>query len=150
MASSQSESVLNSVLIDMARGFLQYVAESWPWVDEAHESIRMEVDALAARQRQDVRLIAELLTGREWPIDFGSFPTEYTDMHFISLSTMLDSLKQSQSSIHRRLDATAAGVRAAGDDEAGELLSQVAIHEAEILSALCDVQRQFAAVPVSA
>ncbi|MEZ6062221.1 MAG: hypothetical protein R3C19_17920 [Planctomycetaceae bacterium] len=145
MASSHSESILNGVLIQMARGFLQYVAESWPWVDEAHGAVRDEVEVLAARQRQDVSLVANLLLEREWPTDFGSFPTEYTDMHFISLQAMLDGLKHSQGVIQGRLDSAMRTLREAGDTEAIELLNQVAIHEGEIRKALGDVQQQFSA-----
>ena len=67
--SQQSESVLNSVLIDMSRSFLQYIAECWPWVDvvEQAQSVERQVMVIAARQRQDVADIASLLTSRSRP-----------------------------------------------------------------------------------
>ena len=96
--SQQSESVLNSVLIDMSRSFLQYIAECWPWVDvvEHAQSVERQVMVIAARQRQDVADIASLLTSREHVIDFGTFPTDYTDLQFLALDGVFDNLNRSQ------------------------------------------------------
>ena len=53
MTNLPTESIINEALISLARSFLQYVVESWPWVDQSHRGIEQEVRALAARQRQD-------------------------------------------------------------------------------------------------
>ena len=86
MTCQDNEILLNGVLIQMARSFLQYVAECSLWVAANDASDEAQVLVLAARQRQDVAEIAALLDAREHSIDFGSFPTEYTDQQFLAVS----------------------------------------------------------------
>lgn len=141
MTSRQSDSVLNDVLIELSRGFLQYVAESWPWVEEQSQAIGQQVDALAASQRQDVTCIVELLLLREWAIDFGSFPTEYTDLHFISLSSLLQWLNRSQAMICQRLSDAVPELKSLGDAEAAELIESIQTRQNDTTSALADLLR---------
>ena len=93
--SDPSQTALNSALIDMSRSFLQYVAEGWPWVGADQQAVGDQVLALAASQRDDVAAIVELLNDREQFIDFGSFPTEYTDLQFLALDTMASNAARS-------------------------------------------------------
>ena len=95
MTCQDNELLLNNVLIQMARSFLQYVAESSPWVSYDTASLESQVLVLAARQRQDVAELATLLTSREHFIDFGSFPTEYTDQQFLSLQSIIGRIEAS-------------------------------------------------------
>jgi hypothetical protein len=140
--SQQSEVVLNNVLIDMARSFLQYVAESWPWVDAQVQSIEQQVIVVAARQRQDVAEIVTLLTSREHFIDFGSFPTEYTDLQFIALDALFDGLNRSQASVLHSLATAIVDARATGDNEAADLLTAIRIRQQDAATALQELQRQ--------
>ena len=139
--SDQTDSVLNGVLIDMARSFLQYVAEGWPWVSAGGQSVEDQVLAIASRQRQDVADIAAVLTEREHFIDFGSFPTEYTDVQFLALESLFDWLHNSQASV---LAGIAAAIRDVGsaDDEAVELLTAIQTRQQEAASALKELQEQ--------
>ena len=113
MTCQDNEILLNNALIQMARSFLQYVSESSPWVSVDSVSVGAQVEVLAARQRQDVGEIVSLLTAREHFIDFGSFPTEYTDLQFISLKALMGRLKASQSLICDRVKGTAVSLRTA-------------------------------------
>ncbi len=142
--SQQTESVLNGVLIDMARSFLQYVAEGWPWVSTESQSVEQQVLVIAQRQRQDVAEIVDLLNSREHFIDFGSFPTEYTDLQFLALETMFEWLHVSQSIILKSLDSGISQVTAAGDDEAAALLTAVKTRQQDASSALKELQQQLA------
>ena len=140
----QSDSVLNGVLIDMARSFLQYVAEGWPWVSSDAQSIEQQVLVIAARQRQDVAQIAELLTEREHFIDFGSFPTEYTDLQFLALESMFQWLHNSHQTVLNSLAAGIDRLKTAGDDEGAKLLQIVELHQKEDAAALKDLQGELA------
>lgn len=142
--SQQTESVLNDVLIDMARSFLQYVAESWPWVSTDAQSIEQQVLVIAARQRQDVAAIAALLTEREHYIDFGSFPTEYTDLQFLALETMFDWLHNSHATVLQSLASAIDKISATDDAEALQLLKTVQEHQQEDAEALKELQQQLA------
>lgn len=142
--SQQSESELNGVLITMSRSFLQYVAESWPWVDEQAQSVGEQVLVIAARQRQDVSDIVDLLTDREWSIDFGTFPTEYTDLQFLALEAIFNNIHRSQKTVCDRL--AAAIVAVSGDAQAVQLLKAIEIRQVEAAEALKELQGQLAAV----
>ena len=98
----QTDLALNGVLIDMARSFLQYVAESWPWVTSDGQSVENQVLVIAERQRQDVADIAALLNDREHFIDFGTFPTEYTDLQFLALGALFAPIHNSQAIVLAR------------------------------------------------
>ncbi len=142
MTCQDNELVLNNTLIQMACSFLQYVAESWPWVNVDSGSIETQVRVLAARQRQDVGEIVSLLTAREFYIDFGSFPTEYTDQQFLSLQVLIGRLKHSQTLICQRIASAVVSLKTAGDTEAAELLAAVEVHERDILKALGEVEQE--------
>ncbi|MCP4787991.1 MAG: hypothetical protein GY903_07585 [Fuerstiella sp.] len=142
--SQQTESVLNNVLIDMARSFLQYVAEAWPWVSTQDQSVEEQVNAIAARQRQDVADIVSLLTEREHFIDFGSFPTEYTDLQFLALEAMFDSLHSSQTTVCDSIASALSQLRDGGDEDAVNLLTAIEIRQKEAATSLKDVQNELA------
>jgi hypothetical protein len=140
MALQDNEILLNNVLIGMARSFLQYVAECWPWVSSDGASIEARVRGIAADQRADVSEIVQLLMNREHVIDFGSFPTEYTDLHFMSLQNLMDLLKGSQQLICRQLGDAAESLRTAGDAEGAKLLAQIQSHQQDAARALSELQ----------
>ncbi len=142
MPSQSNESILNDVLIDLSRSFLQYVAESWPWVDESEQAVIDQLQVLAARQRQDAADIVRMLQQRDAVIDPGTYPTEYTDLHFISVSVLLDGLSRSQTQIDDRLADAETRLRQAGDEQAAELLQTIRQHEKDIASAVSELQRE--------
>ena len=144
MTCQDNEILLNGVLIQMARSFLQYVSESSPWVAADAASDETQVLVLAARQRQDVAEIAALLDGREHYIDFGSFPTEYTDQQFLSLSSVMSGLKRSHESVCNRIGTAIVSLRTAGDAEAADLLTTVESHERDILRAMSEIEKTLA------
>ena len=140
--SQQSESVLNGVLIDMARSFLQYVAEGWPWVSTEAQAIEEQVLVIAAWQRQDVAEIADLLTEREHFIDFGTFPTEYTDMQFLALGSAFEWLHNSQAIVLGSLEN--AVDRLHDDADAQTLLQAIHVRQKESADALKELQEEYA------
>lgn len=144
MTCQDNEILLNNALIQMARSFLQYVSESSPWVSVDSASVGAQVEVLAARQRQDVGEIVSLLTAREHFIDFGSFPTEYTDQQFISLKALMGRLKASQQLICDRLKGAAVSLRTAADTDGTDLLTTVESHERDILRALNEIEQELA------
>ncbi|HQX49740.1 MAG TPA: hypothetical protein PLY87_02235 [Planctomycetaceae bacterium] len=144
MTSQDNEILLNGVLIQMACSFLQYVSECSPWVAVDSVSDEAQVNVLAARQRQDVAEIAALLDGREHYIDFGSFPTEYTDQQFLSLQSVMGNLKSSHELVCRRIGDAIVSLRAAGDLEGAALLTTVESHERDILRAMNEIQKEMA------
>jgi len=141
MTFQDNEILLNNLLIQMARSFLQYISESSPWVAGDAVSDEAQVLVLAARQRQDVADIAALLDQREHYIDFGAFPTEYTDQQFLSLQSVMGGLLRSHASVCEKISNSVVSLRTAGDAEAADLLTTVESHERDILRALKEIQK---------
>lgn len=139
MARQKTNQLLNSVLISMSRSFLQYVSESSPWVRGDAASVGREVEVLAARQRQDVAAIAQFLDQRESFVDFGSFPTEYTDLQFLALNSLLAGLLRSQRGNCENLQRALLNEAITDDAEAERLLTQVLGHEQDLLKSLGDL-----------
>ncbi len=144
MTCQDNEILLNGVLIQMARSFLQYVSECSLWVAADAASDEAQILVLAARQRQDVADIVALLNAREHHIDFGSFPTEYTDQQFLSLQSVMSGLKRSHESVCNRIAAAVVSLRTAGDSEAAELLATVESHERDILRGMREIEKTLA------
>lgn len=144
MTCQDNQILLNGVLIQMARSFLQYVSECSLWVAADAASDEAQVIVLAARQRQDVADIAALLDAREHYIDFGSFPTEYTDQQFLSLKSVMSGLKRSHESVCNRISAAIVSLRTAGDAEAADLLTAVESHERDILRGMNEIEMTLA------
>ena len=144
MTCQDNEILLNGVLIQMARSSLQYVAECSPWVSVDAASDEAQVIVLAARQRQDVAEIALLLNAREHYIDFGSFPTEYTDQQFLSLVSVMNGLQRSHQLVCSRISNALISLRTAGDAEAADLLTKVESHERDILRAMDEIRKTLA------
>ena len=144
MTNLPTESTINDVLIALSRSFLQYVAECWPWVDVTDRGIELQVQGLAARQRQDVSELVHLLIRREWAIDFGSFPTEYTDLHFISLGTLLERLQIGQSRIADRLMAATQALCDSSDEEAKSLVEAISGRQKDIGNSIQQLQQELA------
>ena len=139
MTCQDNEILLNNVLIQMARSFLQYVAECSPWVRIESAAIGEQVNVLAERQRQDVSELVVLLSAREHAIDFGSYPTEYTDQQFLALQALMSSLSSSQTRIQNFMKTAIASLQANGDTEASDLLTVLEMHEADIQKALSQI-----------
>lgn len=139
MTCQDNEILLNNVLIQMARSFLQYVAECSPWVRMESASIGDQVNVLAERQRQDVSEIVALLSSREHFIDFGSFPTEYTDQQFLALQTLMSRLSSSQTRILNFIRTAIVSLQSNGDSEGADLLTVLEMHERDILKAFSEI-----------
>lgn len=142
MTGQANDRLLNSVLINLSRSFLQYLSESSPWVRGEAAAAGRSVEQLAADQRLDVRAIAEFLDSREWPVDFGSFPTEYTDLQFLSLSSLMAGLIHSQQGQLAALTEASQTLNRSADSEAAELLDTVRSREEQILAALQQLNPQ--------
>ena len=124
---------LNHLLITIGRSLLQYVGESWPWTSEDSDEARRKLTELVDRQQQSVGALASLLNAREWAIDFGTYPTDYTDLHFIALDFLLAQLVENQEAV---VDVLKQSAELNGDGEASQLMAGIVEAESAILSEL--------------
>lgn len=92
MPDNRQNQRLNLLLIRLLRSLLQYTAECWPWasVDESGE--QQAIADMGQSQLVYVHRLVDLLVERGWPIDFGTYPTEFTDLHYVGLDFLLGEL----------------------------------------------------------
>ncbi len=123
----QTSAELNRLLVKMARSLLQYVGESWPWTGTDHSETSRQLDALVARQQQNIALLVDLLSDREWTIDMGSYSVDFTDLHYLSLDYLLSELAARENSLVSSLEDSLSKFR--DDPQALELLEQILVDE---------------------
>lgn len=137
MAEIQHNARLNGFVISLGRSLLQYADECWPWVGTSEADVQTAFRQLAALQRQEIAAISELLDQRRWTIDFGGYPTDFTDLHFVSLDFLLSRIVASEQAIVADLEDA---VHACDDDPAAvDVLQEVLTTERKILERLKSV-----------
>lgn len=123
---------LNELVVDLGRSLLQYAAEVSPWAKTG--ALADEMARLAARQRESVGKLVDLLASRGWFVDFGVYPTDYGDLHFLSWNYFVPKLQQSQEALVAELDEA---VHTCIDDaEAVMVLREVLEEERQVATAL--------------
>ncbi len=114
---------LNEILIRILRGLLQYSGECWPWSSASQDGEHAAIQNMVVEQQEDVHQLSSLLDERGHFIDFGTYPTEYTDLHFVSLDYLLDELVAEQTDLVADLDRAVSDCR--DDPPAQELLQSI-------------------------
>ena len=108
MALSTDLEILNRVLRELSSCFLQYAGECWPWTSAGAEGakLRGSVMQCVERQQQSIGLVAEHLAAHQDRVEFGKFPAEFTDLHYVSLTFLLKRLVESQTKLVESIDRT--------------------------------------------
>jgi hypothetical protein len=134
MSEAVSSSQINALLIRIGRSLLQYVSESWPWAASRSEDTRRTLLRLAAEQRENAAALARLLDARGEIVDFGTYPTQYTSLHYVSVDYLLDQLVENQVAIVTACEDVSQA--ADGDADAVDLLRDITAAEQQYLDQL--------------
>lgn len=127
-------SQLNQLMIDLGRSLLQYVGQCSTWTSRDEAAIATEFPAIVAIQQQHASELADLLTARQWMIDYGGFPAAYTDLHFLSLKYLLKSIVINQRAVVAALDE--ASHDCVDDPEAAAVINRILASERQITERL--------------
>src|SRR5579864_2251226 len=109
MADQNHSAVVNRVVVRVYRCLLQYAQECWPWTT-ATETPGVEppeqkaIEQMAARQRDFVARLVDVLTERGAVVDLGSFP-DFSEMHYVSLDYLLGKLIADEQKLIFELEA---------------------------------------------
>lgn len=133
-ANSIANERLNQLLIDVGRSLLQYTSESWPWASADEEPTREALERMATEQRDVVRALADLLAERGYAIDFGSYPTEYTSLHYVAVDFLLSQLIANQEEVAAECEQVARST--SEDDDVRTLLEDIVLSERKHLDEL--------------
>lgn len=134
MAHVQHNAKLNELLIALGRSLLQYAGQCSSWTSRSQAAMEQEFKRLVEIQQEHVAQLSALLTDRRWTIDFGGFPAEYTDLHFLSLSYLLKLIRVNQQAVVAELDE--ASHTCVHDPEASALIAEILESEREITERL--------------
>ena len=137
MAAQSPNQILNRLVINLGRSMLQYLGEASPWTSGAEETKLKTVEALVARQQDAVNKITDLLMARHWLTEFGTYPTDYTDLQYLSLDYLLTQTLENAEADAKLIAAS----RAVMDPEAAAVLDEVAKTQAEIVDALRELAK---------
>ena len=94
MSCDQHNDELNQLLINLSRRLLQYVGETCPWTDRPE--VESTIEELVASQKADIAKLVHLLLDRNWIVDFGTYPTNYTDLHFVAFDYLLNEIVEGE------------------------------------------------------
>ncbi len=144
-----SHDSLNDLLIELGRSLLQYVGESWPWTSADEQETQRSITSLIDDQQQDVLALAERMNERHHSIDFGTYPTEYTSLHYVSLDYLLDELVLNQQAKVRACDELLMQSESGEQPEVAALLQETTSREQRILAELRHLARARSEVPPS-
>jgi hypothetical protein len=134
MAEQNQNEILNRVVARLYRCLLQYAMECWAWTSDA-ETPGVEppeqkaVEQMAARQREFVARLADLITQRGAAVDFGNYP-DFSEMHYVSLDYLLGKLIADEQKLISELEAAHPAL---SDATARGLLSEVLASEKDNL-----------------
>jgi len=104
MADNKINEELNRLLIRLAKSLIQYAGECWPWVEESGDQYEA-VCRVVACQKKSIAQLADLLSARDWTIDWGVYP-DYSDLHYIALDFLLDKLIAAEEALVRQIEQT--------------------------------------------
>ncbi len=107
MARIQHNTKLNQLIVDLGRSLLQFVGEASPWSPNSASAARDAVARLVGSQRQHVERLTDLLVERRCPVEFGVYPAAFTDLHFLSLKSLLPRILANQDVLVSELDEAA-------------------------------------------
>ena len=137
MPSIQHNTQLNHLVVDLGCSLLQFVGEVSPWSPANAGAARDSVARLVKQQRRHVDQLVELLTERRYPVEFGVYPADFTDLHFMSLKAMLPRIIENQNALVTELDEA---VHTCIDDATAiEVLTTVLADERSITAELKNI-----------
>ena len=126
-----SNAKLNDMVINIGRSLLQYLNESWLWSENPDATATIKT--MAARQKEHSVALVDLLESLGHDVDLGTYPTEYTDLHYLALDYIAGQLVGNQESIVASLKSIH---RTAIPDNGGDLIDRIQAGEQKILEAL--------------
>ena len=135
MADQNQNDVLNRIVARVYRCLLQYTMECWPWTTATETPGReppeqKTVEQMAARQRDFIARLVDVLTQRGASVDFGNYP-DFSEMHYVSLDYLLGKLMADEQKLVSELEAAIPALK--GDARAAGLVSELLSAEKEHL-----------------
>ena len=137
--------LLNDLVITLNCSLLRYVEEASMWTSVGEADVNPTLQKQLARRDQQITQLVELLVGRHWTIDFGGYPTEFTDLHYVSADFMFGKLVEDETLLVGQIESLKKTLQ--DDEAAATVLNDVLAIQRDIVAAL---KQLAAAHPVAA
>ncbi|CAK9102072.1 NADH-quinone oxidoreductase subunit N (NADH dehydrogenase I subunit N) (NDH-1 subunit N) [Durusdinium trenchii] len=134
MNQTDSNARINALLVQLNRSLVQYVHEADTYANGASQGLLDLVESIATRQREDVARLVGLLDERNHAINFGVFPVDYTSLHYVAVSYLLDRLIAAQQSLVDEFEK--AKTELSNDPAAATVIAEIAQAEQSALEKL--------------
>src|SRR5258707_2909167 len=136
MADENHSDLLNRLLVRAYRGLLQYAVDCWPWSAAADANgveppEQRAIEKMAARQRQFIARLVNLLSKRRAAVDFGAYP-DYSELHYVSLDYLIGKLVADEQRLVAELEAAQKGLH--DDPEAAQVVGGMLAAQQEHLT----------------
>lgn len=118
---------LNRLLAIHYRSLPMYLTEAVPWTHPGDEPATMAVQDIVTSHKAIVERLATEIQDRGGVVDPGDFPTEYTDLHFLSLDYLL---REIAAALDLDIQAIQECVRALEGDRVAKALAEEALGHA--------------------
>ena len=124
---------VNELLIAAGRSLLQYTAEAYPW-SPSSKDLRETILRLAHQQQESVRKLVHWLDDEGEAITYGTYPVDYTSLHYVSAEFLKKHLIASQTKV---VDLATVECREEDEETAHHLfLAEILANEQAILEEL--------------
>ena len=118
---------LNRLLQTLLRSLPVYLEQTHPWTRPGEEEACAALKAVAADQRASAARVAEAIRQRRGRLDTGRFPTEFTDLHDLSVDFLVRRVLE----YHQRdLQAIRRSLQELEDDRELRALAEEILHQA--------------------
>jgi hypothetical protein len=92
MASLDSNTALNRLLVVIYRSLPLYLVDAVPWMHSGDEKAKHVLNSIVTDYRMYSSRIVDLLLSRRQRFSFGEYPMVYTDTHDLSLDYLISEL----------------------------------------------------------
>lgn len=125
---------LNDLVIRVYRSLLQYTNECWPWGGAEEEFEQKTVAELAANQLHHLEPLADLVLDRSGTIDYGIYPMDFGELHYVALEYLMHELLQNEAGLIATLEREQ--IAAAADAELAAILGDLLAAEKQHVAKL--------------
>lgn len=123
MSDPRQNERLNDLVIRLYRSLLQYTNECWPWGGDKEEIEQSTIADLAADQLHHLQPLADLVLARSQNFDYGIYPMEYGELHYVALEYLMHELLRDEAGLIDSLEREHAA--ATGDAELTAILGNL-------------------------
>mgnify|MGYP001217725697 CR=1 FL=1 len=134
VSTSAVDNALNSVLGALSSSLVQYTGECGPWTPGEDDAELAALDLFRRRQQLQIARLVSLLGDHGATIEMGRFPSEYTDLHFVSLENLYPRMIANQQDIVETIRK--AGSPCHPDEAAASLVKDALAEERRTLTEL--------------